>query len=382
MTAAARSIAAEGPAARPTKIVFFVPGLNVGGAERHTADLCEAMRRQGFDCRIIVHGAKRSEVVTAMPGAQDAIFLDLRGMSELSGWGKIWRLLRALRPDIVVAVNQTPLVVAALQRFVLPRSYKLVCIFHTVEMQSYERRQEWLLRAAARVADLFVYVVATQRTIWEQRHLRPREATVIANGVDLRRFKQTSGLAGTPFARSPDELLLGMVAAFRPEKNHLALLDAMAAARARNVDVRAVLVGDGTTRPAVAARASDLGLAGRIVFAGEQADVAPFLHMCDVGLLCSTAETFPLSLIEFLASGVPVIAPRIGGIPDIVTDGRNGLLYEPGDIDGFARAIARMADPARRRALAAEAETSVAHLGVERMNAAYADAFRRLVAAS
>ena len=75
-------------------LVFFIPTLLVGGAERHTVDLCERLRAKGFKCRIVVHGPLRSEVMTRMKGADNAIFLNLRGMSDLGGWVKTWRVLR------------------------------------------------------------------------------------------------------------------------------------------------------------------------------------------------------------------------------------------------------------------------------------------------
>ena len=106
-------------------IVFFIPTLLVGGAERHTVDLCERLRRRGLKCRIVVHGSLKSEVITKMDGADNAVFLDLRGMSDIGGWVKTWRVLNNLKPDIVVAINQSPFIVAVLLRLFLWKKFKL-----------------------------------------------------------------------------------------------------------------------------------------------------------------------------------------------------------------------------------------------------------------
>ena len=358
------------------RLLFFLPTLLVGGAERHTVDLCERLRARGFSCQVLVYTALRSPVITEAPGAAGAIFLNLKGMSDLAGWAKVRHVLRDCRPDVVVAVNQTPLIVTALVRYALPAKPKLACIFHTTQMQDYEAYQQRLFWLAARVTDLLVYVGETQRSIWTRRGVRPRRAQVITNGVDLARFegprdeslRAAHGIAAGRF-------LIGIVASFRVEKNHAELVQAFAQACARGLDAQLLLIGDGPTRPDVEALSSALGLTGRLVFVGEQADVRPFIKICDLGVLCSKAETFPLSILEFLASGIPVVASRVGGVAEVVRDGHNGLLYEAGDVAGLAASLLACSDTARLARLAGAARESIAGFSIDAMADAYAAAF-------
>ncbi len=380
---------AEGMARAPARvaaraaprILFFIPTLLVGGAERHTVDLCQRLRERGFPARILVHTDKRSPVMTAMPACSDAIVLGLKGMSDPVGWATIWRTLRRERPDIIVAVNQTPLIVSVVQRFAGATRAKLACIFHTTELQAHEKYQETLFRRLAPFADLLVYVGANQQRSWEARGIRPRRAALIRNGIDTARF--AAGRAGRDRVRAqygvrPDDLLLGILASFRIEKNHVELVAALARASDAGPQAKVLCIGQGDTRPTVEALARTLGVADRLIFAGEQSDVAPFLAACDAGVLCSTAETFPLSAIEFLAAGVPMISAEVGGATEIVQEGVNGLLYPPGDVDRLAAAIAAMSRPDLRAGLAARAQGSVAGFAVERMVDLYVEAFDAL----
>lgn len=363
------------------RVLFFIPTLLVGGAERHTVDLCQRLRERGYHAKILVHTGRRSPVIATMPACADAIVLGLKGMSDPIGWITIWRTLRRERPDIIVAVNQTPLIIAVVQRFAGATRAKLACIFHTTELQAQEKYQETLFHRVAPFTDLLVYVGANQQRSWEARGVRPRRAALIRNGIDTARF--AAGRARREEVRaqygvSPHEVLLGILASFRIEKNHVELVAALACAQQAGTAAKVLCIGQGDTRPAVEALARTLGVADRLIFAGEQSDVAPFLAACDAGVLCSTAETFPLSAIEFLAAGVPMISAKVGGATEIVEDGVNGVLYPPGEVDRLAAAITTMAGSDARALLAARSQASVAGFAAERMVDLYVEAFDAL----
>ncbi len=360
-------------------IVFFIPTLLVGGAERHTVDLCERLRARGFKCRILVHGPHKSDVITKMDGAKDAIFLNLRGMSNIGGWIKTWRTLNDLKPDIVVAINQSPFIVAVLLRLFLWKKFKLACIFHTTKMQAFEHYQEKLLKLAAPWLDLMIYVGGIQKTIWDSQNIKPKRSQIIANGIDLERFQGSASVdVRAELGIAETEFVLGIVASFRAEKNHAELVQALALAKSKGVTPRVIMIGQGPTRPAIEQLAHDLGVFNQIVFAGERDNVLPYIKACNMGVLCSLVETLPLSVIEFLAGGVPVIASNVGGLPEIVEHGVNGLLYEPGNVYDFAEAILQCKNPSFRRFIADNAVKSSDRFCAERMSNEYAASFSRL----
>jgi glycosyltransferase involved in cell wall biosynthesis len=366
------------PAQAKPKLVFFIPTLLVGGAERHTVDLCQRLRLQGFNCQIVVHGSLKSDVLTQMDGAKDAVFLNIRGMSEFFGWIKTWCILKQLKPDIVVAVNQTPFIVAFIIRLFLAKKYKIACIFHTTQMQSFEQYQEKLLRLFAPWLDLMIYVGATQRKIWECRGIKPKSTHVIQNGIDLARFSEPMPNIRPQLGIATNEYILGILASFRIEKNHSELVQALALVQKQGINVRVLMIGDGKTKAEIESLARDLGILDRIIFVGEQADVRGLIQACDIGILCSKIETLPLSVIEFLASDVPVIASNVGGLPEIIEHGANGLLYESGNIESLATHIISCSNADYRQNLRSNTKKSATRFGVDRMSEAYVNAFQDL----
>ena len=147
-----------------------------------------------------------------------------------------------------------------------------------------------------------------------------------------------------------------------------ALGDAFAAV-ARVDGVSLVVAGDGPERGALERRAAELGLDGRVRFVGPLArtEVLTLFRAADAALLSSAWENLPHSVVEALAVGTPVVATAVGGVPEVVRDGENGLLVAPGDVAALAEAIRRVSEPGLRDALAANAAASVAGLDERRL---------------
>ena len=131
-----------------------------------------------------------------------------------------------------------------------------------------------------------------------------------------------------------------------------AVLEIVRAARERGVDAVLCMVGDGPDREGLERLAHELGIARHCYFVGYQSDVAGYYRLFDAFLLPSVNEGTPVSAIESLASGTPVVANRVGGVPDVVRDGVDGFLVEPGDVEAAAERLATLAaDPGLRTRL-------------------------------
>ena len=153
---------------------------------------------------------------------------------------------------------------------------------------------------------------------------------VVPNAVDLEHFGPRSEAARTEARRgigiSPQARVLGTVGRLDPVKNHVLLLHVLQRLSARVSDVHLVVVGDGPGRPAIEALAAELGVTERLLLLGERRDVAALLPCFDVFCLSSLSEGIPLTLLEAMAAGVPVVSTAAGGIPEAARAGQDALL--------------------------------------------------------
>lgn len=178
-----------------------------------------------------------------------------------------------------------------------------------------------------------------------------RKLQLIDNGVDTERFHAGTGAGATEAWQDPDAFVIGTVGRLQDVKDQATLIDAFAILR-RDLpgeQLRLVLVGDGPLRPALEAHVRAAGLQDSVWFAGARADVAPVMRSFSLFALSSIAEGTPVTMLEAMASELPVVSTAVGGIPDLVAHGNSGTLVPAGD----ARAMAAAMIPyVRDRALA------------------------------
>jgi len=188
-----------------------------------------------------------------------------------------------------------------------------------------------------------------------------RDIRVIPNFLDLslHRRQPDPALRARLLGPEPDAALLLHMSNFRPVKRLEAVVDVFRRVR-QHVPARLVLVGDGPVRPRIEELVSEAGLTAAVHFAGEQPDGLPWLSVADLFLLPSAQESFGLSALEAMACEVPVIASRVGGLPEVVTEGVTGHLRPPDDTAGMAAAaIELLQDRPRRMAMGRAAAADV-----------------------
>jgi glycosyltransferase involved in cell wall biosynthesis len=173
---------------------------------------------------------------------------------------------------------------------------------------------------------------------------------IIPNGVDLSRFASPAPCAlRREFGIPAEAPLLGVVARLEPEKGHRFLLDAMPSVLAPAPDAWLAIVGEGSEAEALRAQAASLSVADRVVFTGRREDVSALTADLTVAVLPSLREAQGISILEAMARGVPVVASAVGGIPEVITSGVDGLLVPPGDPDALANAIGQLLSDAALR---------------------------------
>jgi glycosyltransferase involved in cell wall biosynthesis len=237
-------------------------------------------------------------------------------------------------------------------------------------------------RLAARCVDAFVAVSdETAEVARRRREVDPARLSVVPNGIALERFgpdpargarlREALGAAGA--------FVVGTVGRAAPEKNQALLIRAMAPLL--GAGTRLVIAGDGPSLPALRELAASAGVAPFVHLLGARDDVPDVLRALDVFVLSSSTEGLPLVIPEAMATALPVVATRVGGVPNVVEEGATGHLVPSEDAEALrARIEALRDDPAARRALGARArELALARYSSERMHHDYLAVYARVL---
>jgi glycosyltransferase involved in cell wall biosynthesis len=176
--------------------------------------------------------------------------------------------------------------------------------------------------------------------------IRAEKVVTIRNGIDADAFIPTRppALVLKDLNLGNEDRRIGLAARMTPQKGHLVLLQALRLMSQRFSNLRCLLIGDGPLRPSLERYAGELGVAGQCVFTGIRSDIADLLSVVEVVVLPSHSEGLPFVLLEAMALAKPVVATRVGGNPEVVEDGKTGLLVPPGDPKALAEAIAFLLD--------------------------------------
>ena len=177
--------------------------------------------------------------------------------------------------------------------------------------------------------------------------IHPEKASVIHSGVDLRLFKAptaTRTLTRRRLGIADRAVVVGSIGWLLPIKAPEVLLEAMGSVWKRRPDIELVFVGKGDLERSLKAAVKRMNAADRVRFLGWRSDIPDLMHCFDLFVLPSRNEGMGRVIIEAMAAGLPVVASRTGGVPDLVTDGQNGFLVPPGDAAALGRAILTLAD--------------------------------------
>lgn len=178
----------------------------------------------------------------------------------------------------------------------------------------------------------------------------------------------------------PSARVIGVAATLRIEKALEVMIAALAQLVHRFGDAHLVIAGDGPQRETLERQAGRSGLAGHVHFLGERRDVTQILQTVEIGALSSDWEGMPLFVLECMATGTPVVATDVGGLPEIVEHGRTGLLVPPRDPAALAAALGELlADPARGRSLAAAAAAGMEDLTIDAVTRRFAALYEQLL---
>ncbi|MEK8088874.1 glycosyltransferase family 4 protein [Thermithiobacillus plumbiphilus] len=364
------------------KVLLLLNSLLSGGAERHVLSLVDGLDRDMF--KLSLAYLKRQENLLPQVNAERLDYLfccEARNGFDWAALRKLIRHIRSTRPEVVMCTNQYSMLYGYLARLLAGYRFELIEVFHTTEMP--KNANQWHQRLYHKLfskCDKVIFVSKNQQEYWLAQGLRLKQHQYIHNGVDTEHFRDSFSKVEKVAIRNrygfaESDYLVGVCAAFRPEKSHLDFLKALRRVRDLGLPAKALLIGDGPTRLEIEAYIRQSALEDAVVITGFQSDVRPLIAICDVMVLTSIAvETFSIAVLESMALGKPVISTAIGGVPEQITHGATGFLFEKGDVDALVELLLRLSDKPLREEMGRSARaTVVERFTLDRMLAAYED---------
>lgn len=355
------------------RVLRVVARLNMGGPTLNVSYLSSGLVERGYDTTLVAGRLARGEDSMAFEAERlgvDVVQLaelhrDLSPRYDTFAVRRLIREIRRVRPHIVHTHTAKAGAVGRMAAILAgdARPPVLVHTFHGHVLRGYfdPLRTEFFReteRMLARHTTRLVAVSPEVRDDLVRLGVAPREKfSVIRLGIELDE-RVGDGSSGGELRREfgilSERFVVGWIGRMTGIKRVPDVLATFARLCELGVDAQLVLVGDGPERGALEQRAHNLGIARRTLFAGYQTEIASYLDLFDAFLLPSANEGTPVVAIESLAARTPVVATRVGGVPDIVRDGTDGFLAETGDVETLAAHLASLArDPDLRARMGA-----------------------------
>jgi len=327
------------------KVGFVLHVMNVAGAEVLVA---ETIRRLGTRIEPVIFCL---DEVGALGHRMREEGVDVMGFDRRPGldFRVAWRMaaeIRARALDVVHAHQYTPFFYGSIGARLSRVRPRVIFTEHGRHFPDVVSPKRWVVNRIVfdRLADDVNAVCEfSARALRDKDGFVRRTIEVIPNGVDLPRYAAGDRTtARTALGLDPGRRYVATIARFHPVKDHRTLLNAFAEVARVRADVDLLLVGDGPLRPDLERKSSELGIADRVRFMGVRDDVATILRASDVFTLTSVSEAASITLLEAMASELPVIVTAVGGNPEIVRDGTDGLLVPRRSAAGVAKALLKI----------------------------------------
>jgi len=381
------------------RVVNIVTRLIVGGVSPHVENLMRGLDRTRYEQQLVCGleglGEKSAREHFDTQGMSPILVPYLVGnprlnVSDALAFAFILRLLRRQRPVILhthaskagllgrvaARLSGVPIVVHTFHGLVLKEHYGRV---KTNGVRAVER---WL----ARLSDCLITVSdQDKKDLIACRVASAEKIEVIPLGLELKQFidnKKQRGVLHRELCLDSTTRLLGIIGRIVPIKNHRLFFDAMARVLAEYSTAHLVVVGDGHLRPEMERYARDMGIEKKVSFLGWRHDLAQVYADLDVVVISSKNEGTPVTAIEAMAAGRPVVATRVGGLPDVISDGVTGYLVKPDNVEQLSCAVQRvLREDETTNRLICRARESVKHkFAVERLARDMDLLYRRLLA--
>lgn len=344
-----RHVSASGPA----RLLWLFDSLGAGGAESLAVTFARSVDPAAYRLTVAaLSGAAGVHAERLRADGVQVVDLLARSLRDRTAFRRLLQLVRKEQIDLIHAhltyssiwsalVTRSTGVPSLASLHVAPSATRALhdSLRHRISVGLRDRLMIFMMN---RWSTGVIAVSAALREDYVARGLKKEKVTVVHNGVDLDRFRrprqESRAQLAREFALTSERPIVATVSVLRPRKGVEVLLEAIRTIPGADF----LIIGDGSERERWTALAESLGVSSRIRWAGYRTDVDALLAGCDLFVHPSLDDAFPTVLLEAMGAGLPVIASRVGGIPEIVDEGLTGWLVAPGDAPALSAGIRRV----------------------------------------
>lgn len=327
------------------KVLFMLNSFGTGGSERVVLDICRGMNRDVFEPFVV------SLYCGELSGEFDKIqvwntCLDKKDGVDFPLMLRLANILRNKKIDVINAHHFSPFIHSYLGSMM--NRCSLIYTDHTVheirKIPSY-----WAMIGTLLLKTCYAVIGISNgctRQLMETFHVPDHKAITILNAIDMDRFEHPIDRESKrqELHLNPEDKVVGIVGNLREQKNHVNLLRAFRIITKNSTTTKLMVIGDGPMRDQLHGLAKELGIEANVLFLGARLDTVELYQAMDIYCLSSHYEGLPLTILEAMASKVPIVATDVIGINDVVIKGETGLLVEPDNPEKLAQAALSLLD--------------------------------------
>ncbi|MDZ7859882.1 MAG: glycosyltransferase [Candidatus Krumholzibacteriota bacterium] len=332
------------------KIFFLASSLVTGGAEVIVRDLAEYISYTGFEVQFLcLHrpGQIGRELIDSGFEVKSGIS---RGRFDFGTYFRLFRIFNKNKEAVLFSLDHHNAIFWGALAAKAARLNKTVLSLHSTRLSGEDRNFNIIDRL---VLPVYKKIIALSKRhaeyLVEEEGINKGRVTIINNGVDIHRFHPIDSEGERKeykrkFSIPENNLAVTIVAAIRPEKNHDIFLDAAFSISKKRRDITFIIAGDGKGRMRLEKKVDEMSIKDRVIFLGNRNDIPEILSATDISVLCSDMEILPLTVLEAMSAGLPVISTDVGSLSEIIRNGRDGVLIDSKDAVSLAGAIEKLAD--------------------------------------
>ncbi len=356
------------------KIMQIMPEFDLAGAEIMAENLTYSLIGRGHEVVVVSMYTKNTPITDRLEArGVKLIYLDKKSGFDLSIIGKLRKVFKLESPDIIHTHRY-------LARYAVPAAVMAgvkgrVHTVHNIASKELGSRDRKLNSFFYDHLGMYPVAISPEikKTVIEEYSLPSEQVGMVYNGIDLANCTPKSDY------NFGDEIKLLHVGRFNKQKNHVGIIRAFLKVRDMVPNAHLYFYGTGELEDQCKELTQELSLSGNVHFCGTTDDIYSVMNKSDIFLLCSNYEGMPITLIESMATALPIVATGVGGVVDMIVDGENGLICKVDEDDIAQKLLSMISDDTLRRKCAENAKQNSVRFSSEYMTDGYLEIYEKVL---